>query len=148
MLAPTARRMASSPSDTIDREIEPRTRERVERFAREETSPFDLRLEELRAEWDVERTLQLHAGLLALGGVALAAAVDRRMAVLPAAAGALLLQHALRGWCPLVPALRRLGARTPREIEQERQALKVLRGDYARLADVRDAQTLLEAAGR
>ena len=148
MLAPTDRRMAFSSSNTIEREIESRTRERVERFAREETSPFDLRLSELEMEWDIDRTIQLNAGLLALGGVVLAAAVDRRLAVLPAAAGAMLLQHALRGWCPLVPGLRRLGVRTPREIERERQALKVLRGDYARLANVRDAETLLQAAGR
>jgi len=39
------------------------------------------------------------------------------------------LQHSIRGWCPPLPLLRRLGYRTPMEIEQERAALKALRED-------------------
>jgi hypothetical protein len=41
-----------------------------------------------------------------------------------------LFQHAIQGWCPPVPVLRRLGFRTANEIEQERTALKALRGDF------------------
>jgi hypothetical protein len=37
--------------------------------------------------------------------------------------GTFLLQHALQGWCPPVPILRRLGYRTAREIFEERLAL-------------------------
>jgi hypothetical protein len=44
-----------------------------------------------------------------------------------------LLQHAIQGWCSPLPVFRRLGFRTSYEIEQERQALKALRGDFARL---------------
>ena len=35
-----------------------------------------------------------------------------------------LLQHALQGWCPPVPILRRQGFRTRHEIDAERQALR------------------------
>ena len=42
-----------------------------------------------------------------------------------------LLQHALQGWCPPLPLLRRLGVRTQAEIERERYALKAIRGDFA-----------------
>ncbi len=41
-----------------------------------------------------------------------------------------LFQHAVQGWCPPVPILRMLGFRTSYEIEQERRALKALRGDF------------------
>jgi hypothetical protein len=41
-----------------------------------------------------------------------------------------LLQHAVQGWCPPVPVFRRLGFRTQTEIDYERYALKVLRGDF------------------
>jgi hypothetical protein len=41
-----------------------------------------------------------------------------------------LFQHAVQGWCPPVPLLRRLGYRTSREIDIERVALKALRGDF------------------
>lgn len=47
--------------------------------------------------------------------------------------GGFLLQHALQGWCPPVPVLRRLGFRTQTEIDEERYALKALRGDFREL---------------
>jgi hypothetical protein len=68
---------------------------------------------------------------LALSGVALAALHDRRWLILPAVVLGLLLEHALHGWCPPVPVLRRLGVRTRKEIERERYAMKALRGDFA-----------------
>jgi hypothetical protein len=49
---------------------------------------------------------------------------------------AFLLQHALQGWCPPVPFFRSRGVRTAREIDQERYALKALRGDFAKVSDV------------
>jgi len=50
--------------------------------------------------------------------------------MLPALVTGFLFQHAVQGWCPPVPVLRRLGFRTSYEIEEERQALKALRGDF------------------
>ena len=41
-----------------------------------------------------------------------------------------LLQHAIQGWCRPVPFFRKRGARTMREIDEERFALKALRGDF------------------
>jgi hypothetical protein len=38
-----------------------------------------------------------------------------------------LFQHAVQGWCPPVPILRRMGFRTIYEIEQERRELLALR---------------------
>jgi hypothetical protein len=43
---------------------------------------------------------------------------------------AFLFQHAVQGWCPPLPILRRLGFRTASEIDTERYALKALRGDF------------------
>ena len=40
--------------------------------------------------------------------------------------GAAILAHAVSGWYPLLPVLRRLGVRTAREIEEERRALASL----------------------
>lgn len=50
------------------------------------------------------------------------------------------LQHALRGWCPPLPVLRRLGFRTRAEIDRERYALKVVRDDLDALAPERRAR--------
>ena len=50
--------------------------------------------------------------------------------MLPAIVVGFLLQHAMQGWCPPIPILRRMGIRTASEIDTERCALKVIRGDF------------------
>jgi hypothetical protein len=54
--------------------------------------------------------------------------------VLPLVVTAFLFQHAIQGWCPPVPILRRLGFRTTYEIEQERRNLLALRSPRGRAA--------------
>ena len=112
-----------------------------------------LRLRELDAEWDMERTLETNAAAAALTGFGLGAVVRPRFYILPALVMGFLLQHALQGWCPPVPVFRRLGFRTQSEIELERYTLKALRGDFTGLGppvpvprEHRDLPT--EGAGR
>ena len=54
--------------------------------------------------------------------------------LLPLVVQSFFLQHALQGWCPPIPILRRMGVRTCAEIDQERYALKALRGDFRHVA--------------
>jgi hypothetical protein len=91
---------------------------------------IDSRLRQLEREWDIERVLESNAALFALAGVILGATRDRRWLALPALVTTFLFQHAVQGWCPPLPILRRMGVRTSREIELERVALKMLRGDF------------------
>ena len=92
------------------------------------------RLCELDAEWDIERAIEANASMLAFAGFVLGAKGSRSWLLLSAAVTAFLFQHALQGWCPPVPVLRRLGFRTAQEIERERQALKAVRGDFVAVA--------------
>ncbi|WP_206335452.1 hypothetical protein [Natronolimnobius sp. AArcel1] len=69
----------------------------------------------------------MNAAGLTLVSLALGATVDRRFFAVPAVIAAFLLQHALQGWCPPLPFLRRLGVRTQREIDAERRALEAIR---------------------
>lgn len=94
---------------------------------------IDQRLRELDEEWDIERLLEVNASTLALLGMGLGLAVNRRFYLLPALVMGFLLQHALQGWCPPVPLFRRLRVRTQSEIELERYSLKALRGDFGDL---------------
>jgi hypothetical protein len=87
-------------------------------------------LRELDEEWDIERVLETNASALAFVGSALGASVDQRWLAIPIVVGAFLFQHAIQGWCPPIPILRRMGFRTALEIEIERVALKTLRGDF------------------
>lgn len=91
---------------------------------------IDQRLAELDREWDIERTLEANAAIASLVGLTLGATVDRKWFLFPVVVAGFLLQHAVQGWCPPVPVFRRLGFRTQTEIDEERYALKALRGDF------------------
>lgn len=88
-------------------------------------------------EWDIERAIEANASTLAFVGVLLGYFVHPYWLALPGLVTAFLFQHAIQGWCPPVPILRRLGFRTANEIEAERQSLKILRGDYEGLSGER-----------
>jgi hypothetical protein len=66
--------------------------------------------------------------------------VDRKFFFFPAVVAGFLLQHAVQGWCPPLPIFRRMGFRTQTEIDEERHALKALRGDYRQLQADGDRQ--------
>ena len=115
--------------------------ENVRRVAAGGPEAIDRRLAELDREWDIERTLEANAASLAAAGAGLALLADRRFALVPLVVGGFLLQHAVQGWCPPVPVFRRLGFRTQTEIDEEKYALKALRGDF-------QAETQGDGAGR
>jgi hypothetical protein len=69
--------------------------------------------------------------------------VNRKWLALPVLVAGFLLQHAVQGWCPPLEVMRRMGIRTAREIEWERTALRILRGDFERATtDPLEALTL------
>lgn len=113
-------------NDRIDRQIA----ETVHRYVGKPVATISNRIEEIEREWDMERTLETNASALALAGVSLAAVFNKRWLALPGTVLSFLLLHAIQGWCPPVPLLRRIGVRTRSEIERERFALKFLRGDF------------------
>lgn len=88
------------------------------------------RIEELDHEWDIERALQLNMGTVMLITLGLARTHDKRWLGMTGVVAGFFLQHALQGWCPPVVPMRAAGIRTPREIAEERTALRILRGDY------------------
>ena len=88
------------------------------------------RLHELDQEWDTERVLETNASLLALTGIVLGATVNKKWLILPGLVTAFLFQHAIQGWCPPLPVIRKMGVRTSAEIHKEKAILQHLRGDY------------------
>ncbi|GAB2175893.1 YgaP family membrane protein [Dongia sp. agr-C8] len=126
----TARRVPKHTSSDVNARIRHDMIERIHHYA-DHPDEIPQRLAELDREWDIERAIEANASTLALTGVVLGATGDRRWLVLPALVTAFLLQHAVQGWCPPVPVLRRLRFRTADEINQERYALRALRGDLA-----------------
>lgn len=100
---------------------------------RPEVAP--VRLHALDREWDVDRVLETEAAAMGLLGLALGTAVNARFLAMPGIVGAAVFLFATRGLYPLLPLFRRLGVRTSREIERERYAVKVLRGDFAAMPE-------------
>jgi len=114
----------------VNRHTDPRVNLRIAKQAAERLAVIgddpqrtQTRLGELEREWDIERAIEANAASFALVGTVLALSVSLWWLALPLAVTSFLLLHALMGWCPPVPVLRRLGFRTPREIEEERHAL-------------------------
>ena len=130
MIPATTERVSQNTAEEINQRIQRDTAESIAACAAGGRAAIDRRLRELEQEWDIERTLESNAASVALMGLGLGVFVDRRWFALPAVVCGFLLQHALQGWCPPLPVFRRLGVRTGREIEEERFALKTLRGDF------------------
>jgi hypothetical protein len=130
MLPTTTQRVSQNTSDSINERIRRQTEANVARYAAAGPHAIDRRLGELDGEWDIERYLETMAPSFTLLGMTLGLTVSRKWFTLPFIVQTFFLQHALQGWCPPIPILRRLGVRTTKEIEEERYALKAERGDF------------------
>ena len=115
-------------TEEADRRIRDEIRNSVLRCAAQ-PEEIERRLDELECEWNLERTLQAHAGAAVLGGMLLGA-VSRKWRVLALLAGGFLIAHALGAWCPAAMFWRNRGVHTAGEIALERCALRALRGDF------------------
>ena len=124
MLPSTSERVPRHTAAQVNEKIKRRTQASIAKARALGPEAIQQRLRELDREWDIERAIEANASSLALAGIALGAFVNRRFLLLPAAVCGFLLQHALQGWCPPVPVLRRLGFRTQTEIEGERCELR------------------------
>ena len=92
------------------------------------------RIAELDREWDMERWLETNASSFALASLALGVTKNRAFLLVTGTVLGFLLMHAVQGWCPPVPLFRKMGVRTRSEIDREKFALKVLRGDFQDIA--------------
>ena len=144
----TACRVEAHTPPEVNERIRLQTYASVARLQDADPVEIDARLAELEREWDVERALNANAGTIILASVALGHFVDRRFLLLTTAVLRFFAQHAIQGWCPPIPVLRRRGFRTMREIERERFAIKALRGDFEQVppAEVAPAERRVRAA--
>jgi len=131
---------ARSTNDAIRRQ----TDRNVAYFGGKGPGAIDERLAELDQEWDIERYLETMAPTFTLAGIVLGLTTNRKWFALPIVVQSFFLLHALQGWCPPIPVLRSLGVRTMKEIDEERNALKALRGDFQNVSQ--DTFHALQAA--
>jgi hypothetical protein len=98
------------------------------------------RLAELETEWSAGRVTKVVIGLLLIAGFALTALLNPWWLILPAVGGLFLLQYCFsrRSWLGM--AFQMMGFRTSSDIDQEKMALKVLRGDFRSLPTILDVE--------
>lgn len=130
LLEPRYDRVRRHGPEKANEEILREMRERVAWYANRPQDEVERRLEVLEREWDIERVLQANAATLSLVGLGLGVTGSRKWLWLTGVVAGFLLQHAVSGWCPPVEALRRLKLRTREEIDAEKFALRVQRGDF------------------
>jgi len=124
-------RVRQHTSASVNQKIDEEMMARVSDYARRSQDDVTQRILELEKEWDTERVLEANASVLAFLGLTLGITVSANWFWLTGFVLLFLFQHAVQGWCPPLPVIRRLGVRTPHEIDQEKYALKVLRGDFS-----------------
>lgn len=130
MIPATLDRVRVNTDAAFNERIARQTAENVECVAAAGIGAIERRLDELEREWDIERYVETMAPTFTLLGLTLGLTRNRLWFVVPIFVQTFFLQHAIQGWCPPIPLLRRLGIRTFGEIEEERYALKALRGDF------------------
>ena len=126
-------RVRANTNPEVLQAIDARIEERIRFYATQPKEAISERIQELDREWDIERFLQTNAAALALTGL-LFGLMRRKWLLLTGGVLGFLLQHAIRGWCPPIPLLRRMGVRTRGEIDREKYALKILRGDFQNIS--------------
>lgn len=130
----TGDRVREHTAPTVTECIDRKTQATVDALIAEGDDAIVRRLEELDHEWDIDRALMVNFAVV--GGAALATGLARYANSSPFAPKrkgflyffgsqlGFLLLHGVVGWCPPASVFRRLGFRTQREIELEREQLR------------------------
>ena len=143
LLPPTTKRVYYHTDPEINSDIREQAIDNLTVYKNSDKLITD-RLRMLNKEWDTERFLETNAASVVIISSMLGLKKGKGWFCLTGAAGAFLLQHALQGWCPPLPIIRRLGIRTAEEIYNEKAALKMMRGDFSQ--DTRDVSKMLAIA--
>lgn len=135
----TKERVRKNTSWGTNVKIDNLTRNNIKDYSIRSSDEISDRIKSLRNKWDMERTLEVNMATLALTGLALSVFVDKRWALLSGVVLGFFVQHAIQGWCPPLPAFRAMKVRTRTEIEEEKYALKALRGDFNQVMSAEEA---------
>jgi hypothetical protein len=98
------------------------------------------RLNELDREWTAGRMTKAVIGVLIVAGLSLAL-LNPWWLILPAVGGLFLLQYLFSRSSWLGKMFQEMGYRSGFEVDQEKTALKVLRGDFRHLPTVHDIES-------
>ncbi len=136
-------RVRGNTTERVNDQIDLQIHVNIEYYKDKSPAEITRRIEELDREWDVERVLEVNMATVALSGVVLSALSNKKWLILPGVVLAFFAQHAVQGWCPPLPLFRQLGFRTRKEIDKEKYALKLLRGDFNKIVNSENTDSTL-----
>ena len=141
-------RVRRNTSPEVLRRIDEQIERNIQFYSAQSKDVISRRIHELQEEWSIERWLELNVATIGLSTVILALTNNRKWALVTCGALGMFLMHALQGFDPPLPLLRRLNVRTRGEIDREMYALKALRGDFASIPENFDGRERSEPAKR
>jgi hypothetical protein len=130
MLSTTVERVEKNTSSALHSQFEEELRENISMYMKADRRDIDRRLEALDKEWNIERMIELEAPVMIGLGALLGLTHNRKWFGLSLFAASMVIVHNTQGWYPLLRVFQRLGFRSQRYIEDERNALRVLRKDH------------------
>ena len=137
-------RVRSDTSKSSNAAIDQKILKSIQNYSERSNQEISNRIKAIEKEWSIERWLETNASFLAFIGVLLGAFVNIYWLFLPSIVLIFLFQHAVQGWCPPLPIFRALNVRTRKEIDWEKYALKILRGDFNELNNKEEPEEILE----
>lgn len=142
ILPPTTKKAAFHTCNKVNQNIRDKTICCINTYKSGGEAILSDKIAQLNREWDTERVLETNAAsVVFLSSIIGYKKTKSCWFLLTGAVGFFLLQHALQGWCPPLPVIRKLGVRTAEEINQEKTVFKFKRGDFSGNTD--DANALL-----
>ena len=142
----------SAHTTSYDAPSDPALRKRLKRVIDAGPAAIGDRLNELSREMTAGRATVVTTAVVILAGLTLSSVHNPWWLMLTAVGGALMIVYLIGYATPIGWAFQRLGLRTRADVEAERTALKVLRGDFENLPTAagiedRDALSRMEAEG-
>ena len=134
ILPPTTERVQRNTENNLNKAIQEQTVFNLNKLKYAEDGDLSERIETLNKEWDTERFLETNAAAIILLCSILGLKKSKAF-LFPGTISFFLLQHALQGWSPPLPIIRKLGIRTADEINNEKTAGKMMRGDFSTIPD-------------
>jgi hypothetical protein len=117
--------------EDLTQQIDSKIEQNIHFYASQPREALSQRIEELDKECDLDRTMALYGSGIGLGTLLFSFIGGKKWLFIGGTALGFVFKHALDGTSPVVPLLRKMGVRTRSEIDREKYALKVLRGDFA-----------------
>ncbi len=143
---PTTKRIALNTNTATNANIKNSTLRRINIYKNSSDKILSDNIDKLNSEWDMDRIIEVRAASVVLASTIIGLTTNKKYwFMLSGTAGLFLMQHALQGWCPSAPIIRKLGIRTSEEINNEKIAYKMLRDDFSiKSASVEELHSVAE----